>query len=67
MLPSWPAFVAEIEKLCRDSAVSHLMNVEQIKRSLAVIGHSPKPEQAFQPDARLLMQSLIVYRFLRTF
>ncbi|MFC5653757.1 asparagine synthase-related protein [Paenibacillus solisilvae] len=67
MLPSWRSFTEEVEMFCRDSAASEYLNVKQIKQSLAVIGHSPKPEAAFDPDARLLMQSLIVFRFLKQF
>ena len=67
MLPSWRSFTEEVELLCRDSAASTYLNVKQIKQSLAAIGSSPKPELAFDPDARLLMQSLIVLRFLKQF
>lgn len=67
MLPLWRSFTEEVEMICRDSAASTYLNVKQIKQSLAAIGHSPKPELAFDPDARLLMQSLIVSRFLKQF
>ncbi|WP_029192446.1 asparagine synthase-related protein [Paenibacillus harenae] len=67
MIPSWSAFTEELHQLCRDSKASYFLNVKQIKESLAIIGNSPKPEYAFDPNARLLMQSLIVYRFIRQF
>ncbi|MBD0379730.1 asparagine synthase-related protein [Paenibacillus sedimenti] len=65
MLPIWRLVTEEVKHLCRDSAVSQLLNVKQIQASLAKIGDSPKPELAYDPDVRLIMQSLIVYRFLQ--
>ncbi|MFD0697801.1 asparagine synthase-related protein [Paenibacillus sp. GCM10027628] len=66
VLPSWRLLTEEVNQLCRDSAVSQLLNVKQIKESLTKIGDSPKPELAYNPDVRLIMQSLIVYRFLQS-
>lgn len=67
MKPSWDAFREELHQLCRDPGASYFLNVNQIKESLSTLGSSPKPECAFDPNARLLMQSLIVYRFVRQF
>jgi asparagine synthase (glutamine-hydrolysing) len=67
MIPSWSAFTEELHQLCRDTRASYFLNVKQIKESLSKIGNSPKPELAFDPNVRLLMQSLIVYRFIRQF
>jgi len=65
MLPRWRELTDELHRLCRDPAVAHFLNVDQIRRSLAKIGPAPEPQSAFDPDARLLMQGLIVGRFLR--
>jgi asparagine synthase (glutamine-hydrolysing) len=67
MKPSWSAFTEELHQLCGDTRASYFLNVKQIKESLSKIGNSPKPELAFDPNVRLLMQSLIVYRFIRQF
>ncbi|WP_337103061.1 asparagine synthase-related protein [Paenibacillus sp. YIM B09110] len=67
MIPSWSAFTEELHQLCGDTGASYFLNVKQIKESLSKIGNSPKAELAFDPNARLLMQSLIVYRFIRQF
>lgn len=67
MIPSWSAFTEELHQLCLDARASYFLNVKQIKESLSKIGNSPKPELAFDPNVRLLMQSLIVYRFLKRF
>ncbi|WP_199619213.1 asparagine synthase-related protein [Paenibacillus alkalitolerans] len=67
MTPSWSEFTEQIHELCRDAAASSLLNVNQIKQSLSKIGSSPKPDCAFDPDTRLLMQGLVVYRFIRQY
>ncbi|MCQ6561557.1 asparagine synthase-related protein [Paenibacillus mendelii] len=65
MLPDWGEFQDQLHKLCRDSSASYYLNVPQIKRSLEKLGTEPKLEYAFDHDARLLMRSLIAYRFIK--
>lgn len=65
MLPDWGAFRDQLQKLCRDSSAAYYLNVPQIKLSLEKLGTEPKLEYAFDLDARLLMRSLIAYRFVK--
>ncbi len=65
MMPSWRAFTEELRQLCRDSACEQFLNINQIRKSLSAIGDSPRPDQAYDPNARFLMRSLIVYRFMK--
>lgn len=65
VLPAWDKMSEELRRLCEDPRASGLLNVEQVRSSLAEMGDPPRPERAFDRHARLLMQSLIVYRFLR--
>jgi asparagine synthase (glutamine-hydrolysing) len=65
VLPLWNTIAEELRQLCRDPGAAQYLNVEQIRASLSVIGNPPRPELAFDRHARLLMQSLIVYRFIR--
>lgn len=65
MLPDWRDFRNKLDQLCEDSSAAQYINVPQIKLSLAKLGREPKLEYAFDLDARLLMRSLIAYRFLR--
>ncbi|MBO7747790.1 asparagine synthetase B [Paenibacillus sp. MWE-103] len=65
MMPSWRMFTDELRQLCQDSVCVRLLNIEQVKKSLAAIGESPRPDQAFDSNARFLMRSLIVYRFMK--
>ncbi|SFI28480.1 asparagine synthase (glutamine-hydrolysing) [Paenibacillus sp. UNC496MF] len=66
MRPAWPRFVDELRLLCRDSAAAGYLNVAQVKASLERIGPEPRPEYAYDPDARLLMRALIAWRFLKS-
>lgn len=65
MLPDWGEFRDELHKLCSDSNISYYLNVPQIKQSLEILGTEPKLEYAFDLNARLLMRSLIAYRFIQ--
>lgn len=65
VLPAWDEMSGELRRLCEDPRASRLLNVEQVRSSLAEMGNPPRPDRAFDRHARLLMQSLIVYRFLR--
>ncbi|MFC5703846.1 asparagine synthase-related protein [Cohnella faecalis] len=65
--PSWPSLTEEVERLCADSAVSGYLHVDRIRAAAAGIGKEPRPELAFHPEMRLLMRSLILYRFIKRF
>ncbi|MFC0213219.1 asparagine synthase-related protein [Paenibacillus chartarius] len=65
MLPAWGEFVDELQRLCADSAVMGLLDIKAIREAMARIGGVPRPEHAFDPDIRLLMRSIIVYRFVK--
>ncbi|MFS0857252.1 MULTISPECIES: asparagine synthase-related protein [Paenibacillus] len=66
MIPNWGDFTAELRALCSDSRVAGILNTERIKSALANFPN-PRPELASHPDLRLMMHSLIVYRFIRKF
>lgn len=63
--PYWGEFRDQLQKLCQDSGASYYLNVPQIKQSLDMLGTEPKLEYAFDFNARLLMRSLIAYRFIQ--
>lgn len=65
VLPSWGKLAEELRLLCEDPRASGLLNVAQVRSSLAEMGDPPRPDRAFDRHARLLMQSLVVYRFLK--
>ncbi|WP_127530389.1 asparagine synthase-related protein [Paenibacillus kobensis] len=65
VIPSWNLIMDELNSLCEDRRYAEILNIEQIKKSRDVIGSAPRPDQAYDSDARMLMRSLIVYRFLK--
>lgn len=68
MIPAWPAFLREIRELCQDPIASAYLNVSQIAGYAAELEQQqPTPRLAGDPGMNLLMRSLIVYRFLKTF
>ncbi|XEC95518.1 asparagine synthase-related protein [Paenibacillus tarimensis] len=65
MIPSWSVFHEELAKVCKDSMAADLMNVKEIKASMDRLGNAPRPEYAFDSNARFLMRSLIFYKFIK--
>jgi asparagine synthase (glutamine-hydrolysing) len=66
ILPDWERFTSELQTLCSDSRVAGILNTDRIQSALAHFP-SPRPELASHPDLRLMMHSLIVYRFMQQF
>lgn len=64
--PFWGAITQEVMDIIQDksSAVQGLLHTDQIRASLERIGPEPKPEQAYDPHVKLVIQSLIVARFM---
>ncbi|MNG13748.1 hypothetical protein D3C84_974470 [compost metagenome] len=64
MLPSWNEFMDQAEKMCKSDLVAGLLNMDQIRTSLANIRNNPRPQLAIDPDMKIVMRSLVFYRFL---
>ncbi|WNR47143.1 asparagine synthase-related protein [Paenibacillus roseipurpureus] len=64
MRPSWRAFIEEIQQLSHDPLASEVLNVPLLQNALSKY-QEPKADYAFDADFKILMRSLIVYRFLR--
>ena len=65
--PMWPRLLEEVGRLCKDSRASAYLHVDRIREAASGIGREPRPELAFHPEMRLLMRSLIIYRFIQRF
>ncbi|QWG34656.1 lasso peptide isopeptide bond-forming cyclase [Bacillus mycoides] len=65
MAPFWNEFIEEVEELSVDPIISEFLNVEVIKKAISKICKEPRPEYAFDLDFRVLMRSLIFYRFIK--
>ncbi|CAN7294316.1 asparagine synthase-related protein [Paenibacillus sp. LjRoot56] len=65
MTPSWSSFIEEVQQLSKDPMASQLLNVPVLQSAISNIRNAPQANAAFSPDFRILMRSLIVYRFLK--
>ncbi|MFD0697807.1 asparagine synthase-related protein [Paenibacillus sp. GCM10027628] len=66
MTPAWHLFIEELQQLCKDGVAADYLNIDKIKEAMNEVS-DPRSEHATNPKARLLMHSLIVYRFLKNF
>jgi asparagine synthase (glutamine-hydrolysing) len=60
----WSTFIEELEQMSGDPNAHAFLNETVIKEAIIKIKNEPTPELAFDLDFRVLMRSLIVYRFL---
>ncbi|QOR65468.1 asparagine synthetase B [Cytobacillus suaedae] len=67
MLPEWNQFIDELEKITNDPQASYYLNVPVLKEFIVKFVNGAKQEDVFELDFKMLMKSLIVYRFLKTF
>ncbi|WP_273851276.1 asparagine synthase-related protein [Guptibacillus spartinae] len=67
MMPVWREFIAELENMCRDSLAKEYLNIEIIKEAIRSLKFEPKPEDVYEMKFRILMRSLIFYRFIKKF
>jgi asparagine synthase (glutamine-hydrolysing) len=65
MLPSWNIFVEEVQQLCKDEMAAEYLNIKVIKKSLENIKDHPEPKDVYEIDFRILMRSIIFYRFIK--
>ncbi len=67
MIPYWSTFIEELQLLSKDPRVSEFLDVQVIKNAISKVGENPRPEYAFDVDLKILMRSLIFYRFIKKF
>ncbi|AOZ92688.1 asparagine synthase-related protein [Paenibacillus crassostreae] len=65
MSDEWPVFIEELEHLSRDSRMQQIINMPVFHNALTEARNGLHPNQAYDPTIKLLMRSLIVYRFLQ--
>jgi asparagine synthase (glutamine-hydrolysing) len=65
MQRDWPQFIDELDRLTRDSRMQDIMNMPVLQDALATARHGMDTNQAYGPSIKLLMRSLILYRFLQ--
>jgi asparagine synthase (glutamine-hydrolysing) len=67
MTPHWKLFIRELEQLVNDSVVSEFLNIEVIKNTISKFREVPLPHFIYDADFKILMRSLIFYRFVKKF
>jgi asparagine synthase (glutamine-hydrolysing) len=61
----WDSFIRELEQMSDDSIVGVYLNQLVIKKAIMKIKEEPNPGLAFDLDYRILVRSLIFYRFIK--
>lgn len=65
MFSHWPSFLEEVNQLGKDKVMSGFLNMDVINKAIAKFQEGPRPEYVFDAEFKVLMRSLIVYRFLK--
>lgn len=63
--PSWNPLMDELQELTKDSVVAEFLNIGLLNALISKFKEEPRSEYAFNPEFRVLMRSLIVYRFIK--
>ncbi|NQX66751.1 lasso peptide isopeptide bond-forming cyclase [Paenibacillus alba] len=67
MTPHWGSFIADLQQLSNDPDALRYLDGAQIKAALTKVMAGARPEFATDSDYRILMRSLIVYRYMKKF
>jgi asparagine synthase (glutamine-hydrolysing) len=65
MIPIWGRFIDEIEQLITDPLINELIDVKALEKCISLIKNNPKSEFAFEFEFKILMRTLILYRFIK--
>lgn len=66
LIPAWPSFTGELKQMCKDGSVAQFLNMDLVREAL-LKAETPRADLASDPHIKLLMHSLIVYRFIKNF
>ena len=65
MLPYWNRFLNEAHQLSTDPRILQYIDGKVIHDALEKVSKGVSPEHATDPDYKILMRALIVYRFIK--
>ncbi|ASN05983.1 asparagine synthase-related protein [Virgibacillus necropolis] len=65
LLPQWSELINEFQSITTDPAMAEYLNLNIIKSAMSKVKENPKPELILDSEFKLLMRSLIVYRFIK--
>ncbi|MCM3724933.1 lasso peptide isopeptide bond-forming cyclase [Neobacillus cucumis] len=67
MVPNWNMLIEEIKELIKNKSVVGFFNEEVINSALIKSEKGPRIESMSDPDYRILMRSVIVYRLIKKY
>jgi asparagine synthase (glutamine-hydrolysing) len=67
MKPSWNGFMEELQQLSSDRELSHFINLKVLREAISKLKTEPQTNYIFDADFKIIMRSLIFYRFLKKF
>ncbi|WP_246943853.1 asparagine synthase-related protein [Bacillus pinisoli] len=65
MIPRWREFTTEVEAMCNDKGFMEIVNKENLISSRDCLKEAVKPELAYSRNIKILMDSLVLYRFIK--
>ncbi|MBO7747800.1 asparagine synthetase B [Paenibacillus sp. MWE-103] len=65
ILPQWNSFAAEIDELCSNGLVSQYLNIDRVRAAFVKVNQQPRAELANDPAMKIVIRSLVLYRFLK--
>ncbi|RDW20415.1 lasso peptide isopeptide bond-forming cyclase [Oceanobacillus chungangensis] len=67
MVPFWEEFTNELRQMSSDKEFQKYIDTKVINDSISILEEGAKPEYATNPNYKILMRCLIVYRFIKKF
>lgn len=67
MMANWNLFMNEMEIVAKADFISDYFDVNLIKSAMQNLRDNPLPKHVFHNDFKVLMRSLIIYRFIKKF
>jgi asparagine synthase (glutamine-hydrolysing) len=67
MIPHWDTFIKEVKQLSKDKGILEYIDGQKIISALTKVEEGARPEYYTDSDYRILMRSLIVFRFIKKF
>ncbi|MFZ3579511.1 asparagine synthase-related protein [Virgibacillus sp. DJP39] len=65
MIPYWSEIIKEIDEITSNSIMEEYINMDVIKTALLKIKENPQSELILDPEFKILMRCLILYRFMK--
>ncbi len=64
MKPNWGLYIKDIQQLKKDNLIFEFIDAKVLNVAISKAENGPRVENATDPDYRILMRSLIVYKFI---